>query len=208
LLQTLTELSVLDQLYIVSFSIFYGVMLHTLKGIRAFDTSAAFTGKPAPLARFAMSIAFLNLLPFLEFSIIILYALENLQLNILSILLVFGLSIGIFGFDKIFHALLIGAKTRLYNGGELESVCGLNDALARKFSSHYLQFLVPGLLYIFVPIGLLLLLTFDIFTGIMIIISTILSSVLLWIQWRRHLSIAVRNDIEVTESNKPQRQPT
>jgi hypothetical protein len=204
MLQTLTELSVLDQLYIVSFSIFYGVMLHTLKGIRAFDTSAAFTGNKQPLIRFAMSVVFLNLLPFLQFSIIILYALQNLDLNIFSILIVFGLSIGIFGFDKVFHAILIKERKRLYEDAELETVVGYSSALARRFSSHYLQYLIPGVLYISVPLGALLLL-FDASIGVALLVTSIAMSLVVWTHWRKSLTLQTSTKgVREPESSQPQ----
>lgn len=177
------ELTFLHHLYIVSFSIFYAVMLHTLKGLHAFDTSAAYTGNPKSLMRFVLSIVFLNLLPFLHFSIILLYLLHYLEVNILSILLVFALSISIFGFDKIFHAILIRGNKRLYTKSEYESVINFSDSMRKKFASHYLQFLIPGLLYVLVPLGLLLL-EFDKVSGLIIISCSILGALVVWHRWR------------------------
>ena len=173
----------MHHLYIVSFSIFYAVMLHTLKGIHAFDTAAAFTGNPKSLMRFALSILFLNLLPFLHFSIILLYLLHYLEVSIFSILLVFALSISIFGFDKIFHAMLIGSSKRLYTESEFESVINFSDSMRKKFASHYLQFLMPGLLYVLVPLGLLLF-EFDKVSGLVIISCSILGASVVWHRWR------------------------
>jgi hypothetical protein len=178
-----SELTFLHHLYIISFSIFYDVMLHTLKGLRAFDTTAAFTGNAKPLARFALSILFLNLLPFLHFSIILLYLLHYLHTDIFSILLVFAMSISIFGYDKVFHAMLIRGSKRLYTESELESVVNFSDSMRRKFASHYLQSLIPGLLYVLVPLGLLLL-AFDAVWGLIIISCSIIGSFIVWYRWR------------------------
>jgi len=158
-------------------------MLHTLKGLHAFDTAAAYTGNPKSLIRFVLSIVFLNLLPFLHFSIILLYLLHYLEVNILSILMVFSLSISIFGFDKIFHAILIRGSNQLYTKSEFDSVINFSDSMRRKFASHYLQFLIPGLLYVLVPLGLLLL-EFDKVSGLIVISSSIIGALLVWHQWR------------------------
>jgi hypothetical protein len=158
-------------------------MLHTLKGLHAFDTSAAFTANPKSLMRFALSVLFLNLLPFLHFSIILLYLLRYLQVDIFSILLVFALSISIFGFDKIFHAILIRGSNRLYTSSEFESVISFSDSMRRKFASHYLQFLIPGLLYVLVPLGMLLF-EFDKLSGLLVISGSILGTVVVWHRWR------------------------
>ena len=179
----INELSFLHHLYIVSFSIFYAVMLHTLKGIHAFDTSAAFTANRKALFRFAMSVIFLNLFPFLHFSIILLYLLNYLVVDIFSILLVFSLSISIFGFDKVFHAMLIRGRTRFYTESEFESVLKFSDSTRRKFESNFLQFLVPGLLYILVPLGLLML-EFELVSGLAIIFGSITGSIIVWYWWR------------------------
>lgn len=158
-------------------------MLHTIRGIRAFDTSAALTANPRSVMRFVLSILFLNLFPFLHFSIILLYLLHYLELNIISILTVFALSISIFGFDKVFHAMLIRGSGRLYTEPELESVKHFSDSARRKFASHYLQYLIPGLLYILVPLGLLLL-QFDRASGIATIAGAIVGSLVIWLRWR------------------------
>ena len=198
LFQATTELSILDQLYIVSFSIFYGVMLHALKGMHAFDTSAVFTGDAKPVARFAISVFFLNLLPFLYFSIVLLYFLQDLQVNIFTILVVFALSLSIFGFNKIFYSILVSGKSRLYTPSELESVTRFSGSIERKFSSHYLQFLIPGILYILVPIGMLAL-ALDIPTGAAIIAASIGGSIAAWYRWRRSAltAKAVKKDASV-----------
>jgi len=167
----------------VSFSVFYAVMLHTLKGLHAFDTSAAFAANKKSLLRFALSVAFLNLLPFLHFSVILLYLLHYLQLNIFSILTIFALSISIFGFDKVFHAILVRFSGRLYTAAEFESVMKFSNDMKRKFASHYLQFLVPGLLYILIPLGLLLL-EFEKVSGIATIIGSAAGAVIVWHRWR------------------------
>jgi len=158
-------------------------MLHTIRGIRAFDTSAAFTADPRSLRRFVLSVLFLNLFPFLHFSIILLYLLHYLALNIFSILVVFALSISIFGFDKIFHTTLIRFNGMLYTSSEYQSVIKHSESAARKFSSHYLQYLIPGLLYILVPLGLLLL-QFDLASGIVTIVGTVAGSFVAWHRWR------------------------
>ncbi len=178
-----TQFTVLHELYIITFSIFYGVMLHTLKGIRAFDTSSAFTGNAKPLRRFVLSIVFLNFLPFIHFSMILLYLLQNLELSIYSILVVFGLSIGIFGFDKIFHAILSRYRNSLYTTSELESILRNYDNAGRKFSFHYLQNLVPGLLYIFVPLGFLIY-GFNWIIGVVIIVASIVAGFVTWYRWK------------------------
>ena len=175
------ELTFLHHLYIISFSVFYAVMLHTIRGIRAFDTSAAFTADPRSLRRFVLSILFLNLLPFLHFSIILLYLLHYLALNIFSILVVFALSISVFGFDKVFHTMLIRFNGMLYTSSEYQSVIN-SESAARKFSSHYLQYLIPGLLYILVPLGLLLL-QFDLASGIVTIVGIVAGSFVAWHRW-------------------------
>jgi len=162
-------------------------MLHTLKGLQAFDTTAAFTGNPKSLARFALSILMLNLLPFLYFSVILLYLLHYLRIDIFSILLVFALSISIFGFDKVFHAILIKSRKKLYTEFELESVINYNEGMSRKFASHYLQSLIPGLLYILVPLGLLLG-AFDVLSGVILVSCSIIGSFIVWYRWR-HPSI-------------------
>ena len=154
-------------------------MLHTLRGLAAFDTSAAYKGNPKSLMRFVLSIIFLNLLPFLHFSIILLYLLHNLEVNILTILIIFSLSISIFGFDKIFHALLIRGRNKLYTKSELESVTSYSDNMRKKFSSHYLQFLVPGLLYVLIPLALLLL-EFDKLLGLILISCSVGGALLVW----------------------------
>ncbi|HLG37206.1 MAG TPA: hypothetical protein VI338_03665 [Nitrososphaera sp.] len=185
-LEIVAEFTVLHELYVISFSIFYAVMLHTIRGIRAFDTSSAFTGGAKPLRRFILSIIVLNFLPFIYFSVILLYLLQFLEVSILSILVVFGLSIGIFGFDKIFHAFLVRYKSSFYTSGEMESILGNGNGqnIARKFSCHYLQYLIPGVLYIVVPLGFLLV-EFDAIMGISTIVGSALAGFAIWHYWRR-----------------------
>ncbi len=167
----------------MSFSVFYAVMLHTLKGLHAFDTSAAFAANRKSLLRFALSVVFLNLLPFLHFSIILLYLLQYLELDIFSVLTIFALSISIFGFDKVFHAILIRFSGKLYTAQEFESVTKFGENMKRKFASHYLQFLIPGLLYILIPLGLLLL-EFEKVSGLATILGSAACAVIVWHRWR------------------------
>jgi hypothetical protein len=134
------------------------------------------------LTRFALSVIFLNLLPFLHFSIILLYLLHYLEVNIFSVLIVFALSISIFGFDKVFHAILIRNSRRLYTKSEFESVMRFSDSKRKKFSLHYLQLLIPGLLYIQIPLGLLLL-EFDKVFGLAIIFGSIAGALAVWYLW-------------------------
>lgn len=168
-------------------------MLHTIKGIRAFDTSAAFTGNTKSLARFGMSIFLLNLLPFIQFSVILLYSLQYLEVNILSILIIFALSISIFGFDKIFQSMLVRSRHRLYSEAELKAILVSSEHIKRKFDSHYFQLLVPGLLYIFIPLGFLVL-EFDLVAGLIIIFFTSAASLSGWYHWRNAATAPKIND--------------
>jgi hypothetical protein len=96
-----------------------------------------------------------------------------------------NLSISIFGFDKIFHAILVRHVTALYTEAEVASISA-NENIKKKFSYHYFQFLVPGALYVAIPIALLATI-FNAGIGLSAIVISAVGTVAAWYRWRNVL---------------------
>ncbi len=150
----------LPHLYLISFSVFYGVMLSLCRGLHAFDSSSAFKGERKAFARILVSISLINVIPFSYFAITFIYFVMPLPLNIFSVFVVLGLSLSVFGFYKILYGVLVGFKRRLYNELNEDNVKGYypydsDRKIMTEFDRHPMHHLVPGALYIFIPLGLL-----------------------------------------------------
>lgn len=155
------SLDLLRHLYLILFSVFYGVMLTLCRGLHAFDTSAAFAGDRRALARVLLSISLLNAVPFFYFALTFINLIIPLSVEIFSIFVVLALSLSVFGFYKILYSVLVAMKERLYYAQNETNLKGYypydaDRKIVTEFDRHYMQHLVPGILYVFVPLCLTL----------------------------------------------------
>jgi len=154
-----------QEMFLVLFSIMYGVMLQSLSGLKPFPLGRTFRGyvnkwgyvKENCKLRVALSFCLLNACPFV-YLFIIMFILKEKEIywnfsgsDFMLMLLIFWSSLGVFGFYRIYHAVAVSKKFRSHFSDimeELERRSTSFDASAHLFW---------GLIYIFTgPLCLLL----------------------------------------------------
>ena len=114
------------------------------------------------LHRFMLSVAILNILPILYFAYFLLnlskITLEDNSSNsifplgyIVPILLVFGISLGVYGFSRLWVAIVVCKPFWFYTEYELTQVIWRKDERV-TFKRHWFQHLFPSFYYILVPV--------------------------------------------------------
>lgn len=145
----------LQEIFTIAFPIFFGLMLSFSGGIRAFDTTPVFKGNKKNIARFTISILILNVIPFAYFSVILVYGLRLLgDVDFPKVIVTMGLALGVFGFSRIYYAIVTAGKNILYEKGELNQIKELKRDNIIGYQYHHTQYLFPGLMYLLIPIGI------------------------------------------------------
>lgn len=160
-LQSYAGFTELQEIFTIAFSVFFGLMLSFAGGIRAFDTTPVYKGNIRPIARFTISVLILNLAPFGYFALILVYGLPVLgNFDFPKVIVTLALAIGVFGFSRIYYAVVTAGQRILYAKGELEQIKILKRDNVIGYHYHHTQYLFPGLMYILVPLGI-----FSIYVG-------------------------------------------
>jgi len=115
----LEPLNPLTEIFLVSFSILYGIMLSSLNGLVLFQFGQLFTpvGRIV-FRRIAVSFIAITLAPVIFFAIVLLQLQAvQLPLNMKTVVGVFFLSLSVFIFYRVLHLLisLIGERDWLYD---------------------------------------------------------------------------------------------
>ena len=159
--QSYIAFSHLQEIFIIAFPIFFGLLLHFSGGVRAFDTTALLKRNRKNIFRLTISIILLNVLPFGYFSIILLWALPSISefnditwLNVVRVSVTLALALAVIGFYRIYYSVTVAYQKKLYTSAELKQIIDTKKDSSWEFRYHHTQFLIPGLLYIAIPIGM------------------------------------------------------
>ena len=145
----------LQEIFVIAFPIFFGLMLHFSGGIQAFDTTPVFKLNVRNIARYTISIFILNIAPFAYFALMLVYGLRLMgDFDIYKVIVTLGLAVGVIGFYRIYYAIVTAGKNILYSKGELDQIKKLKHDNFVGYEYHHTQYLFPGLMYIAIPIGI------------------------------------------------------
>lgn len=145
-------------------------MLGFAGGIRAFDTATSFNAHLEAFARFALAVIFINIIPFAYFTIFLFYGIPKMNYDPWSIMVVFALSLSVFGFSRIYYGIILAGKNHLYYKNEMDRMLEERPQERLGFSRHFSQQFFPGLLYISIPIGFYFILTGMLPYGLLLIV--------------------------------------
>lgn len=145
----------LQEIFVVSFSIFFVIMLESMKNLAPFKTSVAFKDTRV-FHRLLLSVFVLNILPVLYFTIFLLN-LRYTRLDIYPIFVTFSLSLGVYSFARLYTTIIIFFKEKFYTCDELVSYChskrfeDLRITINRHWSQEFFAFcyylLIPTFLF-------------------------------------------------------------
>lgn len=131
----MATLTTLQEMFLVSYSILFGIMLNTCMGLGLFffgwiwDKNGSFNKEP--LIRALASLFFINFIPFVYFALIYdwLGTITN-DPTFFQIIGTFQLSLFVFGIYRVFHLIIKVFKDKLY-GKEIleEEYQGVEDRL-------------------------------------------------------------------------------
>lgn len=130
-------------------------MLVTSNPIRPFDSADFFAGNRQSGYRLGLAIFLLNIAPFLYFISILNklnFDLPPFPDYIFLILIIFSLSLSVFGYAKIFYSIIIAKREKFYSERDFQRLIKKNPEQKKGFSRHYSQHLYPGFLYVTLPI--------------------------------------------------------
>lgn len=143
----------LQQIYLVFFSIFFAIMLYSVKELAPFKTSLAHIRQVQK--RLGVSIFVLNVAPIIYF-IYFLTSLENSNFqfseflgNIIPIVTVFALSLSVYGFQQFWFAIINGFQESLFTQNELFKIKFVKNL--EFFWRHPNQNLYPAIYYVLIP---------------------------------------------------------
>ena len=136
----------LSEIFLVTFSILYGIMLNSNLGLNIFPFGKLCKSESCkPLARILVSFSIINLLPFIIFS----FVLSRLEQSVLtpsfwSFLGVFLMSMIVFSPYRLFHAIIAHNPEWLYDLDNEALSCNqkknINMVAASSITGHLIGF--------------------------------------------------------------------
>ena len=184
----MSDFTQLQEIFIIVFPIFYVVLLGFAGGIRAFDTATAFNAHLEAIARFALAVIFINIIPFAYFTILLFYGIPKMNYDTWSIMVVFALSLSVFGFSRIYYGIILGGKNHFYYKDEVDRMLKEKSQDKLDFSRHFSQQLFPGLLYVLIPLGFYFILIGMLFYGILLIILPCIATAIAYQAFKHKLT--------------------
>ncbi|MDD5369035.1 MAG: hypothetical protein PHQ40_08120 [Anaerolineaceae bacterium] len=144
------------QALVLLYALFWAAALNATGRYQPFDTSSMFIGESRAWKRFFASLIILNILPI--GLLFLLYQMIPSETNWPSIIAAAVASLSVFGFHRILHAVVASEKyfCHFFTEIQVEEVRKRGEfKQPQTFWAHFL----PGILYIFIPMGLAWLIT-------------------------------------------------
>lgn len=131
-------------------------MLNSSNSIKPFNAELAFRGNKEAFYRFLISVSLLNFLPILHLAFFLISLKELQEISIQNVFVVFLLAFSVFGYAKIYYSVITNknkeGKYRFYSRIEFEKIVEKNPEQKIGFNRHFLRHLVPGCLYVIIPV--------------------------------------------------------